>query len=125
MLMDEHGYSWDDAWDITCRTVNYTNHTVMAEALEKWDEGMFRTVLPRIYAITCEINRRFISDMSARGETAEDSGMRGDNNNQVKMANLCVIGSQRVNGVSALHSEISSRPYSAISTRYTAASSPT
>ena len=107
LLMDEHGYSWDDAWDITCRTVNYTNHTVMAEALEKWDEGMFRTVLPRIYAITCEINRRFISDMSAMGvDGGKIAGMQVINNNQVKMANLCVIGSQRVNGVSALHSEI-------------------
>lgn len=107
LLMDEHGYSWDEAWDMTCRTVNYTNHTVMAEALEKWDESTFRTVLPRIYAITCEINRRFIAEMGARGaDGGKIANMQVINNNQVKMANLCVIGSQRVNGVSALHSDI-------------------
>ncbi len=107
LLMDEHDFSWDDAWDITSRTVNYTNHTVMAEALEKWDENMFRTVLPRIYSITCEINRRFIGEMNERNvDGAKIANMQVINNNQVKMANLCVIGSQKVNGVSALHSDI-------------------
>lgn len=107
LLMDEYDFSWDEAWDITSRTVNYTNHTVMAEALEKWDETTFRMVLPRIYAITCEINRRFIAAMDARNtDGAKIANMQIINNGQVKMANLCVIGSQRVNGVSALHSEI-------------------
>ncbi len=107
LLMDEHDFSWDEAWDITCRTVNYTNHTVMAEALEKWDENMFRTVLPRIYSITCEINRRFIAAMNEKQvDGAKIANMQVINNSQVKMANLCVIGSQKVNGVSALHSEI-------------------
>lgn len=107
LLMDEYDFSWDEAWDITSRTVNYTNHTVMAEALEKWDETTFRMVLPRIYAITCEINRRFIAAMEARNtDGAKIGNMQIINNGQVKMANLCVIGSQRVNGVSALHSEI-------------------
>ena len=106
LLMDEHGLSWDDAWDITMRTVNYTNHTVMAEALEKWDENTFRTVLPRIYAIVCEINRRFLLSVENRIDGRKIDAMRIINNNQVKMANLCVVGSQKVNGVSALHSEI-------------------
>lgn len=107
LLMDEHDYSWDEAWDITSRTVNYTNHTVMAEALEKWDENMFRTVLPRVYSITCEINRRFIAAMNDKNvDGGKIANMQVINNNQVKMANLCVIGSQRVNGVSALHSDI-------------------
>ncbi len=107
LLMDEHGFSWDDAWDITIRTVNYTNHTVMAEALEKWDENTFRMVLPRIYSITREIDRRFIADMNAKNVDGEKiANMQILNNNQVKMANLCVIGSQKVNGVSALHSDI-------------------
>lgn len=107
LLMDEYDFSWDEAWDITSRTVNYTNHTVMAEALEKWDETTFRMVLPRIYAITCEINRRFIAAMEARNtDGAKIGNMQIINNGQVKMANLCVIGSQRVNGVSVLHSEI-------------------
>ncbi len=107
LLMDEHDFSWDEAWDIASRTVNYTNHTVMAEALEKWDENMFRTVLPRVYSITCEINRRFIAEMNDRHvDGAKIANMQVINNNQVKMANLCVIGSQKVNGVSALHSDI-------------------
>ncbi|MDE7463985.1 MAG: glycogen/starch/alpha-glucan family phosphorylase, partial [Clostridiales bacterium] len=107
LLMDEYSFSWDEAWDITSRTVNYTNHTVMAEALEKWDENMFKTVLPRIYAITCEINRRFIAGMNEKQvDGAKIANMQVINNNQVKMANLCVIGSQKVNGVSALHSDI-------------------
>ncbi|MDE6617848.1 MAG: glycogen/starch/alpha-glucan phosphorylase [Clostridiales bacterium] len=107
LLMDEHGFSWDDAWDITTRTVNYTNHTVMAEALEKWDETTFRMVLPRIYAITCEINRRFVAAMEEKQvDRRKIDAMRILHHNQVKMANLCVIGSQKINGVSALHSEI-------------------
>lgn len=107
LLMDEHGLSWDDAWEITTHTVNYTNHTVMAEALEKWDEDTFRTVLPRIYAIVCEINRRFVAEMDSRHiEGRKIDAMSIIRNHQVKMANLCVIGSEKVNGVSALHSEI-------------------
>ncbi len=107
LLMDEHDYSWDKAWDITSRAVNYTNHTVMAEALEKWDENTFRTVLPRIYSIVCEINRRFIAEMQERHiDGGKIANMQIIANNQVKMANLCVIGSQQVNGVSALHSDI-------------------
>lgn len=107
LLMDEHGFGWDEAWDITTRTVNYTNHTVMAEALEKWDEYTFRDVLPRIYAITCEINRRFVAAMEERGvDGRKIDAMRIIGHNRVKMANLCVVGSQQVNGVSALHSEI-------------------
>ena len=107
LLMDEHGYSWDDAWDITIRTVNYTNHTVMAEALEKWDENTFRLVLPRIYTIVGEINRRFVAEMEEKQiDGRKVDAMRIIHNNQVKMANLCVIGSQKINGVSALHSEI-------------------
>lgn len=107
LLMDEYDYGWDEAWDITSRTVNYTNHTVMAEALEKWDVNTFKTVLPRIYAITCEINRRFVAQMQERRlDGAKIANMQILNNNQVKMANLCVIGSEKVNGVSALHSDI-------------------
>lgn len=107
LLMDEHEFSWDEAWDITSRTVNYTNHTVMAEALEKWDQNTFSSVLPRIYAITCEIDRRFIAAMDERGvDWSKRDNMRIVADNRVKMANLCVIGSQKVNGVSALHSEI-------------------
>ncbi|MCM1368736.1 MAG: glycogen/starch/alpha-glucan phosphorylase [Roseburia sp.] len=107
LLMDEHGLSWDEAWDITTRTVNYTNHTVMAEALEKWDENTFRNVVPRIYSIVCEINRRFVAAMEERHvDGRKIDAMRIIRHNQVKMANLCVIGSEKVNGVSALHSEI-------------------
>lgn len=107
LLMDEYDYGWDEAWDITSRTVNYTNHTVMAEALEKWDVNTFTTVLPRMYSITCEINRRFVAQMQERRlDGNKIANMQILNNNQVKMANLCVIGSEKVNGVSALHSDI-------------------
>ena len=65
LLLDEYGYTWEKAWDIVKRTISYTNHTVMAEALEKWPEGLFRQLLPRIYQIVCEINRRFTDELWA------------------------------------------------------------
>lgn len=108
ILMDECGYSWDKAWDITRRTLAYTNHTVMAEALECWGEELFRTRLPRIYQIVCEINRRFCDEMTVRTNYDYDKVNRMSivNNGFVKMANLCVASCHSVNGVSELHSEI-------------------
>lgn len=108
LLLDEYGYSWDKAWNIVKRTVSYTNHTVMAEALEKWPEGLFRQLLPRIYQIVCEINRRFTDELWAfypndYGKVDYNSILSGG---QVKMANLCLAASHTVNGVSALHSQI-------------------
>ncbi|MFI3325032.1 MAG: glycogen/starch/alpha-glucan phosphorylase [Clostridia bacterium] len=107
IMLDECGYSWDSAWDIVTRTIAYTNHTVMAEALESWNADLFKMRLPRIYQIVEEIDRRFWDDMRAKG-LPEDKiwRMAPINNGYVKMANLAVIASHSVNGVSALHSDI-------------------
>lgn len=108
ILMDEHGYEWDAAWDIVSRTVAYTNHTVMSEALEQWSVPMFDSILPRIYSIVKEINRRFCEKVynehpDKRGVIDKIAIISGGT---VKMANLCVASAFCVNGVSALHSEI-------------------
>ena len=108
VLIDEEGIEWDDAWEITKKTVSFTNHTVLPEALEKWNIPHFQTLLPRIYMIIDEINRRWQAHLPT-----EDGNFhrlsRGASplwDNEVKMANLSVIGSHSVNGVSALHSDI-------------------
>ncbi|MBP5177232.1 MAG: glycogen/starch/alpha-glucan phosphorylase, partial [Clostridia bacterium] len=108
LLMDEHGYSWDKAWDMTVKTIAYTNHTVLAEALEVWNEDLIERRLPRIYAIIKEINQRFCADLWNRypGDWAKIDRMSVLSHGRVKMANLAVLGSNKVNGVSALHSDI-------------------
>jgi len=107
VMLDECGYGWEAAWDIIKRTVAYTNHTVMSEALEMWSCDLFRMRLPRIYQIVEEINRRFWEEMKAKGiDHNRIARMAPISNGYVKMANLAVIGSHSVNGVSALHSEI-------------------
>lgn len=107
IMLDECGYSWDDAWSIVTRTVAYTNHTVMKEALECWSEELYSRLLPRIYQITKEIDNRFRAYVwSATYDADRVERMAVVSNGVVRMANLCVIGSHSVNGVSALHSEI-------------------
>ena len=108
LLMDEHGFSWDDAWDIVIKTVAYTNHTVLSEALEKWNQDLVERRLPRIYRIIQEINERFCADMwnLFPGDWNKIERMSILSHGQVRMANLSVIGSHSVNGVSALHSDI-------------------
>ena len=108
ILIDENGYSWDDAWSIVTRTVAYTNHTVMSEALEKWSEDLIARRLPRIHMIIREINQRFCGEMWDKfpGDWDKINRMSIISHNQVKMANLSVIASHKVNGVSALHSDI-------------------
>ncbi len=107
IMLDECGYSWDDAWSIVTRTVAYTNHTVMKEALECWSEELYSRLLPRIYQITKEIDNRFRAYVwSATYDADKVERMAVVSNGVVRMANLCVIGSHSVNGVSALHSEI-------------------
>ena len=108
ILMDEHGFGWDDAWSIVTRTIAYTNHTVMSEALECWNEDLIERRLPRIHSIIKEINRRYCADMWNRfpGDWAKIERMSILSHGQVRMANLSVIGSHKVNGVSALHSDI-------------------
>ncbi len=108
LLIDENGMSWDEAWSITTSVCAYTNHTVLAEALETWPEDLIARRLPRIYVILKEINRRFCEDLWAKfpGQWDKISHMAIMSYNIVKMANLSVYGSHHVNGVSGLHSEI-------------------
>ena len=108
IFMDIYSYSWEDAWNIVKQTVSYTNHTVMPEALECWNENIFKLRLPRLYMIIEEINRRFCADMwnLYPGDWDRISRMAVIANGQVRMANLSVVGSHTVNGVSKLHSEI-------------------
>jgi len=107
IMLDECGYGWDKAWSIVHRTMAYTNHTVMAEALECWGVDLFRRRLPRIYQIVEEINRRFCAEMHAKGADGYKVGrMAPLNDGYVKMANLAVVSTHSINGVSQLHSEI-------------------
>ncbi len=108
ILLDDCGYTWDKAWDIVCRTVAYTNHTVMPEALECWSESLFGRLLPRVYQITQEINKRFREELCARfpGDWGKINYMSVINNGAVRMANLCACACHSVNGVSELHSKI-------------------
>jgi starch phosphorylase len=108
VLMDEEHLEWKEAWDITRKTISFTNHTVLPEALEKWQIPHFQDLLPRIYMIIEEINRRWQAELPTETDdwqtlSRETSALW---DNEVKMANLSVIGSHSVNGVSALHSDI-------------------
>ncbi len=107
LLMDEHGFGWDEAWEVVTATVSYTNHTVMPEALETWNEELFRLRLPRIYSIVKEIDRRLRDELWASGGdggAVERMAILGGGS--VRMANLCAAGSRKINGVSKLHSDI-------------------
>lgn len=107
IMLDECGYDWDTAWGLVTRTVAYTNHTVMKEALECWSEDLYKRLLPRIYSITKEIDNRFRAYVwGATGDADKVERMAIVSGGVVRMANLCVAGSHCVNGVSALHSEI-------------------
>lgn len=108
ILMDEKGLGWEDAWDITCRTFAYTNHTVMSEALEKWPFDMFKRILPRISMIVEEIHRRNMELIEEfyPGDKGKHNWMAILCDNKVFMANLCLATCFAVNGVSGLHTEI-------------------
>ncbi len=107
ILLDDCGYSWGKAWHIVKNTFAYTNHTVMAEALEKWDVNLVQSVIPRIYSIIIEINTRYCERLSERyNDSDKVTRMSIVRDNQIHMAKLCVEGSHSVNGVSKLHSEI-------------------
>ena len=108
ILVDEEGLEWNEAWDITCKTCAYTNHTIMAEALEKWPIELFSRLLPRVYQIVEEINRRFVDQIRTmypnQPEKVKSMAILYDG--QVKMAHLAIAGSFSVNGVARLHTEI-------------------
>ena len=110
VLLDDCGYSWDKAWYIVQHTFAYTNHTVMPEALEKWDCNLLKSVTPRIFAIIIEINERYCRQLWEKyGDEAKVSRMSIVENNKVKMATLCVHACHHVNGVAKIHSEIIKR----------------
>ena len=108
ILMDEHGLSWDEAWDITTKSCAYTNHTIMAEALEKWPIELFSRLLPRVYQIIEEINRRFVLKIEQMypGNQEKIRKMAILYDGQVKMAHLAICAGYSVNGVARLHTEI-------------------
>ncbi len=108
VLLDDCGYTWEHAWHIVTNTFAYTNHTVMAEALEKWDVNLVKHVIPRIFSIIIEINNRYCAELMQRNgyDSAKTTRMSIIKDNQIHMATLCVMASHSVNGVSKLHSEI-------------------
>lgn len=108
ILVDEEGLNWDDAWSITTRTVAYTNHTIMSEALEKWPIDIFQSLLPRVYQIVDEINRRFVIAIAERypGDQDKIARMAILYDGQVRMAHLAIAAGYSVNGVARLHTEI-------------------
>ncbi|HEX7448790.1 MAG TPA: glycogen/starch/alpha-glucan phosphorylase [Pirellulales bacterium] len=111
ILLDDGGLGWDDAWDITVRTLAYTNHTLLPEALEKWPVRLFELVCPRLLDITYEINRRFLDDIRQRYPGDADRVQRMSLTeeapaHQVRMANLAIVGSHSTNGVAQIHSEL-------------------
>ncbi len=108
ILMDENGLSWDEAWEVTTKTCAYTNHTIMAEALEKWPIELFSRLLPRVYQIVEEINRRFCQEIERKypGNHEKVRKMAIIQDGQVKMAHLAIAAGYSVNGVAALHTEI-------------------
>lgn len=107
LLMDEHKLDWDSAWNITTKTCAYTNHTILAEALEKWPVSILQPLLPRIYQIIEEINRRFCDELRAKEYTQDQiNQMAILNNGIIHMAHLAIVGSFSVNGVAALHTDI-------------------
>lgn len=108
ILIDDYDLSWEEAWDVTTKTCAYTNHTIMSEALEKWPLELFSRLLPRIYQIVEEINRRFVNQIKAKypGDNEKVKRMAIIYDGQVKMAHLAIAGSFSVNGVARLHTDI-------------------
>src|SRR5476649_898502 len=111
ILLDEAGLGWDEAWDLTRRTLGYTNHTLLPEALEKWPVEWFELMLPRLLEIVFEINRRLLEDVRARfpgdeGRVQRVSLVEEGASRQVRMAHLAVVGSHSTNGVAAIHSAL-------------------
>ncbi|WP_019795816.1 glycogen/starch/alpha-glucan family phosphorylase, partial [Streptococcus sobrinus] len=107
LLVDDYGLEWDAAWKATVNTMSYTNHTIMSEALEKWDAELFKKVLPRVYQIILEIDNRFVAELGKAGYDAHlVNNTRIVKDDQIHMANLAIIGGHSVNGVAKLHTEL-------------------
>ncbi|MGO3637416.1 glycogen/starch/alpha-glucan phosphorylase [Pseudolactococcus laudensis] len=106
ILVDEYDLDWDDAWAATTQVMSYTNHTILSEALEKWDAGLFKEIVPRIYQIVGEIDRQFVKAWVGKVDAPVINHTRIIQNNQIHMANLSIIGGHSVNGVAKLHTEL-------------------
>ena len=108
LLMDEEGLGWDEAWEITVKTISYTNHTILPEALERWPEDSFAHLLPRVHMIVREINERWCRLLTERfnGDMGKVSSMAIVNHGEISMAFLAIVGSHTINGVAKVHSEI-------------------
>ncbi len=111
LLMDEHGMGWDEAWDITTKTLAYTNHTLLPEAMEKWSLGLFSCLLPRHMEIIYEINRRFLDEVERKFPADNDRLRRMSiidetDSKYVRMANLACVGSHKINGVARIHTDL-------------------
>ena len=107
ILLDEEGLKWDKAWDIVIKTFAFTNHTILNEAMEKWDINLYKEILPRIYLITVEINHRFIHELREEHGISTPEQLSQYSiieDNMVKMLNLSIVGSYSINGVAQLHS---------------------
>ncbi len=106
LLVDEYHIDWDEAWKITVQVISYTNHTIMAEAMEKWDINMMTQLLPRIMQIITEIDRRYVISLTGKVAESVINDTRIVNNGNVQMAHLAIIGSHSVNGVAPLHTHL-------------------
>lgn len=106
ILVDEYDLDWDDAWAATTQVMSYTNHTILSEAPEKWDAGLFKEIVPRIYQIVGEIDRQFVKAWVGKVDAPVINHTRIIQNNQIHMANLSIIGGHSVNGVAKLHTEL-------------------
>lgn len=107
LLIDEYGLAWDAAWETTVKTMSYTNHTILSEALEKWDIDLFKTTIPRVFQIICEIDQRFVFDLAQKGVDHQlIERTRIIRGHHVHMAHLAIIGGHSVNGVAKLHTDL-------------------
>jgi starch phosphorylase len=108
IMIDDYGYEWDTAWRIVTKTIAYTNHTILPEAVEQWPEYLVKTHLPRIYSIICEINRRLCENLWKKypGNWDKIQRMSIVAFNNIRMANLCIVGGHSINGVAKIHSDI-------------------
>ena len=106
LLVDDYGVGWNRAWDTTVKVMSYTNHTILSEALEKWPEEMVKQLLPRIYQIIVEIDRRRTAELLPKIGASLVHNTRIIKDGQIHMANLSIIGSHSTNGVAKLHSDL-------------------
>ncbi len=107
ILLDEEGLSWDESWNITTKVMSYTNHTILCEAMERWSEDIMKKLLPRMYMIIEEINRKYVNNLRKKGYSEEKvKRMAIMYDGEIRMANLCIVSSYSINGVAQLHTKL-------------------